>query len=288
MIYKPQVHEAYPNFEHGHMFPSKIKQEFIYDENFEYRVKSPKRKFLRFWVEFVIWFIAPILVFFMFKPKYVNKKTFKKHKEELKNGYMTISNHVFPWDNIVLRTIRPFRRVEMPIWKEGAESTAGEMYRLSGGIAVPFSMRGIYYCMKNMEEVIKEKGWLHVYPEAACWEYYCPIREFKDGTFKIAVDHKVPVFPIAYSFRPATGLFKLWMGKKPLVNVNIGEPLYADPKLSGKEASKDLCDRIRQECIKLAGIENEENNELLKKTYKYYPYVNPYIPQYEALKNKKK
>ena len=39
-IYKPDVYEQYPDFEHGHMFPSKIKQEFVYDDKFEYRVTS--------------------------------------------------------------------------------------------------------------------------------------------------------------------------------------------------------------------------------------------------------
>ncbi len=287
-VYVPKVHDAYPDFEHGHMFPSKIKKEFVYDENFEYRVKSPIRKIGRFFVEVVLGLLANLVCFFAFKPKYTNKKVFKKHKDELKNGYMTISNHVFPLDNILLRTLRPFKRVEMPIWKEGAESTAGWSYRLAGGIPVPFNPKGIYYSMKNMEDVIKEKGWLHIYPEAACWEYYTPIREYKHGTFRIAVDYKIPVFPIAYSFRPSKGIFKLWNGKKPLVNMNIGEPLYANPDLKGREAAIDLCDRVRLETIKLAGFKNEEENENLKKTYNYYKYENPYASQYEALRNKKK
>ena len=169
---------------------------------------------IHIFVELILNLIAPILVFFRFNPHITNKKVFKEHKDEIKNGLMTISNHVFPWDNVVLRTLRPFKRMEMPIWKEGAESTSGEMYRLAGGIPVPFTMRGLYHLMNAMDEVIKDKGWLHVYPEAACWEYYCPIRDFKEGSFKIAVNNKIPVFPIAFSFRKATGIFKLLVKKE--------------------------------------------------------------------------
>lgn len=283
-IYIPKVHDAYPDFEHGHMFPCKIKQEFVYDEKFEYRVKSKKRKVLRFFIELLLNILVPIVCFFGFKPKYTNKKVFKKHKDELKNGFMTTSNHVFPLDNIVLRTLLPFRRVEFPMWREGAESTSGWMYRIGGGIVVPNTLRGVSYCMKNLDDVIKEHKWLHVYPEAACWEYYAPIREYKDGTFRIAVEHNIPVFPIAYSFRQAKGLFRLWKGKKPLVNVNVGEPIYPNKELTGKDAVKDLCKRVHLETVKLAGYVDEEENEKYKSEYKYYPYINPYIPQYEKLK----
>ena len=285
-IYKPDVYEQYPDFEHGHMFPSKIKQEFVYDDKFEYRVTSKIRKFKRFFVELILNLIAPILVFFRFNPHITNKKVFKEHKDEIKNGLMTISNHVFPWDNVVLRTLRPFKRMEMPIWKEGAESTSGEMYRLAGGIPVPFTMRGLYHLMNAMDEVIKDKGWLHVYPEAACWEYYCPIRDFKEGSFKIAVDNKIPVFPIAFSFRKATGIFKLWKKNHPLINISIGEPLYANEKLEEKEAIKDLCSRVKEQVILLAGFSSIEENEQFKKQYKYYKYTNPYNEQYNALRNK--
>ena len=286
-VYIPHIYEAYPDFEHGHMFPCKIVKEYDYDKEYEYRVKSKGRKFLRFFVEGILFVLGPVLTFFRFHPKYVNKKMLKKHKEELKNGYMTISNHVFPWDNIVLRNINKFHRVEMPIWKEGAESSSGGLFRLAGGITVPYVSKGIVRCFRAMEEVILEHHWLHVYPEAACWEYYAPIREFKPGTFRIAVEHNIPVFPIAFAFRKATGIWKLWKGKHPLINVNVGEPLYADPNLKGKEAVNELCLRVHAAVAKLAGFDSNEENEEAKKQYKYYEYKDPYAPQYEKLRAKK-
>lgn len=280
-IYMQSIYEAYPDFEHGHMFPCKITAPADYSKDYEFRVTSKWRKFQRFWVEWILFIFGPVLTYFRFGPKYKNKHILKKYKNELKNGFMTISNHCFPWDNVVLRNVHKFHRVEMPIWKEGAESSNGKMFRLAGGITVPSDTIGIAKSFAAMKEVIKEKRWLHVYPEAACWEFYSPIREFKSGTFRLAVDYDVPVFPVAFSFRKATGLFKLWKGKRPLVNVNVGEPLYADKNLERQSAINDLCKRVHDAVIKLAGFDTSEENEEFKKNYKYYPYVNPYEKEYE-------
>ena len=281
-IYLQSIHPGYPDDEHGHMFPCKIKAPADYSKDYEFRVKSKWRKFQRFWVEWILFLFGPILTYFRFAPKYTNKHILRKYKKELKNGFITISNHVFPWDNIVLRNINKFHRVEMPIWKEGAESSSGNMFRLAGGITVPTDTIGIAKCFRALKEVIEEKRWLHVYPEAACWEFYSPIREFKPGTFRLAVDFNVPVFPIAFSFRKPRGLFKLWKGKRPLVNVNVGEPLYTDKTLERQNAIEDLCRRVHEAVVKLAGFSSVEENENFKKNYNYYPYVNPYLPQYEA------
>ena len=280
-IYLQTQYKAYPDDEHGHMFPCKIVAPADYTKDYEFRVTSKGRKFKRFFVEWILFLFGPILTYFRFAPKYTHKKMLKKFKKDLKNGFITISNHVFPWDNIVLRNINKFNRVEMPIWKEGAESSAGGLYRLAGGITLPSDLKGIARCFEAMREVLKEKRWLHIYPEAACWEFYSPIREFKSGTFRLAYEFDVPVFPIAFSFRKARGLFRLWKGNRPLVNVGVGEPLYANKELDKQSSIEDLCKRVHEAIIRLAGFKNSEENEEFKKNYQYYPYVNPYLDQYK-------
>ena len=45
--------------------------------------------------------------------------------------------------------------------------------------------------------------------------------------------------PITFSFRPRSGLWKL-LGKSPLVDLNIGDPIYHDKQLSVPAATKKM------------------------------------------------
>ena len=71
------------------------------------------------------------------------------------------------------------------------------------------------------------------------WFYYPDIRPLKKAVFKYAVTYDRPVLPITFSFRPRTGLWKL-LGKSPLVDLNIGQPLSHDATLSVPEATRQL------------------------------------------------
>ena len=287
-IYYHIHNKGYPNNEHGHMAPVKIVRETNFDDpTYEFRVESKFRKFKSFIIRLFLPIIGSAICYFRFNPKYKNKHMIKKHRKEIRNGFMTISNHVFDWDNVVLRNIYKFRKSEMPIWKEGADSSLGELFRLSGGIPVPGYTKSIFRCFSALEQVIKDKGWLHVYPEAACWNFYSPVREFKPGTFRIAYDYNIPVFPVAFSFRKPTGLFKLWKKHEPCVNVSVGEPLYADTTLDRQPGIEDLCRRVHEAVVKLIGFKDENENEEFKKKYSYYEYKNPYLSQYEKFRAKK-
>ena len=106
---------------------------------------------------------------------------------------------------------------------------------------------------KAIDEVLDNKKWLHFFPEGSMWFYYPDIRPFKKGVFKFAIKHNKPVIPLAISFRPRKGLWKL-LGKKPCVDIHIGEPILPDMTLSKEEA----IDKIHKEAYHavqvLAGI----------------------------------
>ena len=61
----------------------------------------------------------------------------------------------------------------------------------------------------------------------------------KKAVFKYAVTYDRPILPITFSFRPRTGLWKL-LGKSPLVDLNIGDPIFYDKTLPKGEAIKQL------------------------------------------------
>ena len=107
---------------------------------------------------------------------------------------------------------------------------------MSGGIPIP--THNIHAMIKfnlAMEEALESGKWMHFYPEGSLWFYYPDIRPFKKGVFKYAVKFDKPVIPLAFSFRPRKGLQKLF-GKKPLVDLHIGKPLFPDQNLTPPEA----------------------------------------------------
>ena len=48
-----------------------------------------------------------------------------------------------------------------------------------------------------------------------------------------------PVLPITFTFRPRKGLWKL-IGKSPLVDLHIGDPMFHDKGLTKMEAVRKL------------------------------------------------
>lgn len=71
------------------------------------------------------------------------------------------------------------------------------------------------------------------------WFYYPDIRPLKKAVFKYAVTYDRPILPITFSFRPRKGMWRLW-GKTPLVDLNIGDPIFRDPELPKLAAIKKM------------------------------------------------
>ena len=82
--------------------------------------------------------------------------------------------------------------------------------------------------------------------------YYEDVRPFVDGAFVFAVRNNKPVYPMAFSYRPPKGLYKLWKKKgAPLINLNFGEPLYPNNELPMRERISDLNQRCNAAVKKL-------------------------------------
>jgi 1-acyl-sn-glycerol-3-phosphate acyltransferase len=100
-------------------------------------------------------------------------------------------------------------------------------------------MRAMASFQRAIEQVLEEKNWLHFFPEGSMWYYYPDVRPIKKAAFKFAVRYNKPVLPITFSFRPRTGIYKLF-GKAPLVDLHVGEPLFPDKSLPVLEAMDKL------------------------------------------------
>ena len=240
MYYRHNLDYNYPERSDEHMITVKHLRNTHFDEHYQYLEKGIWHKIKRAALVVLLNLVAFPVVSFRHGLKIHGREILKKYKKEFKDGAITISNHVFMWDYIcIMKAIRP-RLEYLPGWKTNFEGPNGPLIRWVGGIPVPTDNRhAMAKFQRAIEEVLKNKKWLHFFPEGSMWFYYPDIRPFKKAVFKYAVKYDKPVIPFAFSFRPRTGIYKFF-GKAPLVDLHIGEPLYPDTSLSVLEATEKL------------------------------------------------
>ena len=231
---------CYPESCDAHMIEVKRVHKIRFDTEYPYMPRSFGYKLLRA----IYWLGVTLIIFPLLRLTHglriYGKKNLRAHKKEFKNGVITIANHVFYWDYLcVLKAMRP-RLAFFPAWKTNFEGSMRNWIRVSGGIPVPTdNLHAMGRFNRAMEEVLEKGKWLHFFPEGSMWLYYPDVRPLKKAVFHYAVKYDKPVVPITMSFRPRKGITKLFT-KKPMVDLHIGEPIYADKTLSRIEAEHKM------------------------------------------------
>lgn len=188
------------------------------------------------------------------------RENLKKHRDIIKKGVISLSNHVHMWDYIsVMLAVKPFR-TNILAWDKNISGENGWIIRHVGGIPVPDGdTRAMRAFLVSVRKLIEGGGWLHLCAEGSMWEYYAPIRPFKRGSAFFACRLDRPVIPIAFSYREPGWLRKNVFHQIAKLTVSIGEPLFPDKSLPESEREPDLTRRCHAEVCRLAGIDPEKN-----------------------------
>ncbi len=240
MAYRKDLGYNYPNRSDEHMITVKHIRDTHFDEKYNYLDKSFFFKVKRV----LLWIALNTFVFLICTIRHglkiQGKENIKKNKALLKDGAITICNHVLMWDYIcVLKAIRPHLQYH-PGWKTNFEGPNGPLIRLVGGIPIPTdNIRAMVKFQKAIDEVLESGKWLHFFPEGSMWFYYPDIRPLKKAVFKFAVKHNKPVIPMAISFKERKGIARLFTNK-PAAILHIGEPIMPDLTLDFNEAIDKL------------------------------------------------
>ena len=125
-----------------------------------------------------------------------------------------------------------------------------------GGIPIP---EDNYEALKKFNaafDTFHERGWwFHIFPEAARWDCYKPLRPFSKGAFSMAYKYNMPLIPCAINFRPRTGIYRLFASKDtPLITVEIGEPVFPDTTKPRRDEVQRLLHEARERMLRLMGI----------------------------------
>lgn len=255
MYYRHNLDYTYPDACDEHMIKVKKVRDVNFDENYPYL----KQGFFYKCARVVLWILLNIFVFILIRfthgLRIYGKKNLKKHKKELKNGFITISNHVFMWDFIcVMKAVRPHLGY-FPAWKTNLEGPNGTLIRWSGGIPIPTdNYSSMKQFKKAMDTAFETKKWIHFFPEGSMWFFYPDIRPLKKAVFHYSVKYDRPIIPMTISFRPRKGIMKLF-GKSPRADLHIGEPLFPDKTLPKFEA----VDKMHKEAYHIMQVMNGIN-----------------------------
>lgn len=243
----------------AHIIHIKHQVDVKFDENYNYYLKNPiVRFFSKIFICFAICIFKPIH-YFAYNLKIKNKKTLKKLRKE-KCAFITIANHCLVLDS----TISLFTTFPKTTYIPTVEPTmklpfVRHILRFGNVMPIPFDMRGLIKFKKDCTELLKNGQCLHYFPEGALWPYYGKLREFKSGAFRFAVETNTPVLPYCLYFRERKGLWKI-LGKKPLVTLEILEPIYPNNEFAKKVAIEDLMNRA---------------HSAMKEVIDKHPYDNP-------------
>ena len=254
MYYRHNLDYTYPERSDEHMLVLKRTREIKLDRDYQYMPRGAWFRIKRALVACLLHLVVFPLTHLTHGLRIYGRKNLRRHKKELKNGAITISNHVFMWDYLcVLKAIRPHISY-FPAWKTNFESGFSPFMRILGGMPIP---EGDFHAMiafkQGMDEVVSSGRWLHVFPEGSLWYFYPDIRPLKPAVFSYAVKYGKPLIPISMSFRPRKGFRKIF-GKGPFVDLHIAEPMHADPSLEYGDAIEDLRARAYKVMQEMNGI----------------------------------
>ena len=261
-MFDPKTNKfPYTEYTDEHYLTIKKDNGNVYDENFPYIDKSFWFRFVRFWARIVILLIVFPMTYIRLGLKINGRKILKKNKVLLKKGAISVCNHIHMWDFLgVMSATHLIRWPQILVWEKNMSGESAGCVKIVGGIPIPTNnMRGFAKFARTTIDHVKNGGWLHMCAEGSMWEYYAPIRPFKDGAAYFAYKTDRPLIPMAYSYREVGWIRKHIFKQIAKLTLNIGEPLYIDKSLPQDEAIKKLTIEAHEKCCELAGWKKGEN-----------------------------
>ena len=131
----------------------------------------------------------------------------------------------------------------------------GRLTPALGALPLPDTLRANRNFLQAVEQRLKEKSVIAVYPEAHIWPYYTGIRPFSDKSFFYPVKYKTPVFCFTNTYE------KRRFGKRPKIVTYVDGPFFPQKERSFPEQRAELrecvyrCMLGRSRCSNVAYIE---------------------------------
>ena len=250
----------YPEDTASHYAEVKMDRGIVFDKDYPYVDYSKGFAFKRFWVRLLLRLIVFPMAKIRLGIRIEGKENIKTNKELLSHGAISIANHIHYWDYIcVMKALHNFKWPYLLSWDKNINGDSGPLVRMVGGIPIPENDNfATVAFLKSIKKLLGDGNILHIYPEGSMWEYYAPIRPFKNGAASFASKNNIPILPMAFSFRKPGWIRRKVFKQIALLTLNIGEPLLPNPDLEKSAQIDDLTMRAHRLVCHLAGF-NDNN-----------------------------
>lgn len=226
------------------------------DENYVYEPKGIFQKMF----SWILYRLVALPIGFLyskikFRYKLVNVSILKKYKSQ---GYFLYINHTQTFADVTWPTLITFPKKAFIVASPNNVSLPilGDNTKMIGAIPVPSDFKSGKNFVKTINNKIKNKNVVAIYPEAHVWDYYTGIRPFDSATFKYPVETNAPVFSVTITYQ------KDGKRKTPRIVAYIDGPFAVDKEnVSLAEKKKFLRDMVYE---KMNERSKNSNVEVIK------------------------
>lgn len=193
------------------------------------------------------------------KAKFHGREKLKAAKGK---GYVIYANHTNPFHDVFGPALAANRRIFTIISPVNLKIPGiGKLLPYIGGLPLGGTLDEKIAFNDAVDERLRQKKCLVIYPEAHVWPYHTGIRKFPAGdkSFKYAVRNNVPIFTMTTTYHKRKDNKK---GDLPRMDIYVDGPFWPDPKLSEDENRAKLAKEAYDSMLK-----NSKHN-----TYEYFKY----------------
>lgn len=260
----PEMRDDYPTDDPvTRLYKPVYDREFVCDENYPFYETGWKNAlYHKFAYAVILRTALRILLHVQDGIRWEGRENLKKYKKELSGGFITLGNHCHRHDcEAILLGVGARSTTRIPMFAKNFETKDAPFMWMVGGVPIPPAEYGLSAMKKfnsAFDQYHEEGASFHVFPEAAKWDYYKPMRPFQKGAFTMAYKYNMPLIPCTITWRKRTGIWRLFGDqKRPLMTVKIGEPVFPDltaPRKTEVERLRAVCHKTM--CDMAGIIEN--------------------------------
>lgn len=146
----------------------------------------------------------------------------RKRLKGMKGDFFIYGNHTQPVGDVFIPAlcVLPKRIYTVVSTANYGIPVIGKILPFLGALPTVDTLHGMKELTRAMEQRLKKRHPIVIYPEAHVWEYYTDIRPFPDTAFKFPVKFDKPTFAMTVTYRKARRF------KRPLMEVFIDGPFY--------------------------------------------------------------
>ena len=186
----------------------------------------------------------------------------EKLKKARGKGYVIYANHTNPFHDVFGPALAADRRIFTIISPVNLKIPGiGKVLPYIGGLPLGKTTEEKKAFNKAVDERLKQKKALVIYPEAHVWPYATKVRKFPAGdrSFKYAVRNNLPIFTMTTTYHKRKDKKR---GDLPRMDVYIDGPFWPDVNLGEDENRAKLAKEAYDSMVKYSK----------KNSYEYFQY----------------